>query len=205
MYLTVLHPFEFFAARDDSAVTLAPKGRQILAQCVSTGNSVKDRQPRDGAEELETSASFARASKRVFWLRLRRSVGQPILAAAGFQPALAWCDDSRLAGKSRLKGGCGQDCPPRNTLAGAHHQRPPGWDRHPCLSFSSAPAICAANSAAAALLWKIWTPAAPSTAATRLRSCGSCGVPVMEQTKVTRPGAAAITGASSPAGSGLAP
>src|ERR1017187_4103003 len=41
--LTVLHPFEFFAARDDSAVTLAPEGRQILAQCVSTGNSVKDR------------------------------------------------------------------------------------------------------------------------------------------------------------------
>src|ERR1017187_4789005 len=39
----VLHPFEFFAARDDSAVTLAPEGRQIVAQCVSTGNGVKDR------------------------------------------------------------------------------------------------------------------------------------------------------------------
>src|ERR1035438_5716689 len=36
--LLVLHPFEFFAARDDSSVTLAPEGRQIVAQCVSTGN-----------------------------------------------------------------------------------------------------------------------------------------------------------------------
>ena len=43
-------------------------------------------------------------------------VGQPIVAAAGFQPAR----------KGRLKGGCGQDCPPhknrqnftRTTLAG---------------------------------------------------------------------------------------
>jgi hypothetical protein len=39
----VLHPFEFFAVRDDSAVTLAPEGRQIVAQCVSTGNGVQDR------------------------------------------------------------------------------------------------------------------------------------------------------------------
>ena len=51
----VLHLFKFFAARDDSAVTLAPEGRQILAQCVSTGNSVKDRRAperggRTGAE-----------------------------------------------------------------------------------------------------------------------------------------------------------
>ena len=38
----VLHPFEFSAARDDSAVTLAPQGRQIVAHCVSTGNSLKD-------------------------------------------------------------------------------------------------------------------------------------------------------------------
>src|ERR1039458_5485324 len=41
-------------------------------------------------------------------------VGQPILAAAGFQPALAGCEDSRTARKSRLKGGCGHDCPPHN-------------------------------------------------------------------------------------------
>src|ERR1039458_117446 len=41
--LLVLHPFEFFAARDDSSVTLAPEGRQIVAQCASTGNGVKDR------------------------------------------------------------------------------------------------------------------------------------------------------------------
>src|ERR1039458_1828096 len=93
----VLHPFEFFATRDDSSVTLAPEGRQILAPCRSWQICYTDP-------------------------GLRRSVGQPILAAAGFQPALAWCDDSRLAGKSRLKGRCGQDCPPHNTLAGAHHQ-----------------------------------------------------------------------------------
>jgi len=39
-------------------------------------------------------------------------VGQPILAAAGFQPALAASEDSCMARKSRLKGGCRQDCPP---------------------------------------------------------------------------------------------
>ena len=51
----VLHLFQFFAARDDSAVTVAPEGRQILAQCLSTGNGVKDRRAperggRTGAE-----------------------------------------------------------------------------------------------------------------------------------------------------------
>src|ERR1039458_7586834 len=40
---SVLHLFKFFAARDDSAVTLAPEGHQIVAQCVSTGSGVKDR------------------------------------------------------------------------------------------------------------------------------------------------------------------
>ena len=39
-------------------------------------------------------------------------VGQPILAAAGFQPAPADCEDSRPGRKSRLKGGCRQDCLP---------------------------------------------------------------------------------------------
>src|ERR1017187_1489354 len=52
---TVLHLFKFFAARDDSAVTLAPEGRQILAKWVSAGNGVKDRRAperggRTGAE-----------------------------------------------------------------------------------------------------------------------------------------------------------
>jgi hypothetical protein len=41
-------------------------------------------------------------------------VGQPILAAAGFQPAIPGYEDSRIARKSRLKGGCGQNCPPHN-------------------------------------------------------------------------------------------
>jgi hypothetical protein len=39
-------------------------------------------------------------------------VGQPILAAAGFQPAFR--EGSLMSRKSRLKGGCGQDCPPQN-------------------------------------------------------------------------------------------
>src|ERR1022692_3845834 len=43
------------------------------------------------------------------------SVGQPILAAAGFQPALAGIEDSRMPRKSRLKGGCRQNCLPHKT------------------------------------------------------------------------------------------
>jgi hypothetical protein len=39
-------------------------------------------------------------------------VGQPILAAAGFQPARDRIEDSRVLRKSRLKGGCRQDCLP---------------------------------------------------------------------------------------------
>src|ERR1019366_3965500 len=42
----------------------------------------------------------------------RSLVGQPILAAAGFEPAPANCEDSRPGRKSRLKGGCRQDCLP---------------------------------------------------------------------------------------------
>src|ERR1019366_5800422 len=38
-------------------------------------------------------------------------VGQPILAAAGFS-AGDGAEDSRTASRSRLEGGCGQDCPP---------------------------------------------------------------------------------------------
>jgi hypothetical protein len=40
-------------------------------------------------------------------------VGQPILAAAGFQPAFAG-SGTRTGFESRLKGGCGQNCPPHN-------------------------------------------------------------------------------------------
>jgi hypothetical protein len=43
-------------------------------------------------------------------------VGQPILAAAGFQAALAVREDSRTFGKSCLKGGCRQDCLPHTAL-----------------------------------------------------------------------------------------
>jgi hypothetical protein len=39
-------------------------------------------------------------------------VRQPILVAAGFQPALGACENSGIARKSRLKGGCRQDCLP---------------------------------------------------------------------------------------------
>ena len=34
------------------------------------------------------------------------------MAAAGFQPALEDCEAARMARESRLKGGCGQNCPP---------------------------------------------------------------------------------------------
>jgi hypothetical protein len=40
------------------------------------------------------------------------SVGQPILAAAGFQPAPEGIGGSHMPRKSRLKGGCRQDCLP---------------------------------------------------------------------------------------------
>ena len=43
-------------------------------------------------------------------------VGQPILAGAGFQPALAEQVGLRISPKGRLKGGCGQDCPPHDLL-----------------------------------------------------------------------------------------
>jgi hypothetical protein len=44
----------------------------------------------------------------------RPIVGRPILAAAGFQPALFVREDSHIARKSRLKGGCRQDCLPHS-------------------------------------------------------------------------------------------
>ena len=130
---SVLSPFEFFAARDDSAVTLAPEGRQIVAQCVSTGNGVKDRRaperggrtgdecffrpvpglanllygPRARALGYSLSPSGLREH---FLVAACRSAGQPILAAAGFQPAFTGAATCASARKSRPKGGCGQDC-----------------------------------------------------------------------------------------------
>src|ERR1017187_10269435 len=44
-----------------------------------------------------------------------QSVGQPILAAAGFQPALSSIEDFRMPRRSRLKGGCRQDCLPHKS------------------------------------------------------------------------------------------
>ena len=44
-------------------------------------------------------------------------VGQPILAAAGFQPAFPACEGSRTPGESRLKGGCRQDCLPHEVCS----------------------------------------------------------------------------------------
>ena len=37
------------------------------------------------------------------------------MAAAGFQPALEDCEEARMARESRLKGGCGQNCPPHSS------------------------------------------------------------------------------------------
>src|ERR1039457_3757115 len=111
---SVLHPFEFVAARDDSAVTLAPEGRQILnlAQCVSTANGVKDRRaperggrtgdecflrPVPGLANLLHGPraralgfhlfSCARASGTFFWLRLCPSWDRPSSSPA-FQSGL---------------------------------------------------------------------------------------------------------------------
>src|ERR1039458_10155816 len=71
----VLHPFEFFAARDDSAVTLAPEGRQIVAQCVSTGNGVKDRRaPERGGRTGDECFFRPPGFGNTFWLRLCRLV-----------------------------------------------------------------------------------------------------------------------------------
>src|ERR1017187_2410968 len=39
---------------------------------------------------------------------------QPILAAAGSQPAMAECEDSHAPRKAVSEGGCGQDCPPHD-------------------------------------------------------------------------------------------
>src|ERR1017187_2452579 len=54
------------------------------------------------------------------WLRLRRSVGQPVLAAAGFQPARPVRQFAPRP-KEPPEGGCGQNCPPhsggRNALS----------------------------------------------------------------------------------------
>src|SRR5450756_1541985 len=58
-------------------------------------------------------ASFNKSRREELSIALLLTlVGQPILAAAGFQPALAVCRDSRSARKSRLKGGCRQNCLP---------------------------------------------------------------------------------------------
>ena len=53
-------------------------------------------------------------------------MGQLILAAAGFQPELAEPEDSRMGLKSRLKGGCGQDCQARLPAPQFMQQTPRG-------------------------------------------------------------------------------
>src|ERR1039458_10495551 len=65
MHLTVLHLFKFFAAREDFIALV--------------GRPSKPAPP--------TFLSPLRAA-HPFWLRLCRFAGQPILAAAGFQPAM---------------------------------------------------------------------------------------------------------------------
>ena len=135
----VLHPFEFFAARDDSAVTLAPEGRQIVAQCVSTGNGVKDRRaperggrtgdecffrpvpglanllygPRARALGYSLSPSGLREH---FLVAACRSAGRAILPAAAFQAALSRRCTSCRTGKRRLKAGGSQDWLPHGKM-----------------------------------------------------------------------------------------
>jgi hypothetical protein len=69
-------------------------------------------------------------------------VGQPILAAAGFQPAFAE-HEARLWPKNRLKGGCGQDC--QAGLPGRFARPTPG-PYFPCLDWI---ACCARASSSA--------------------------------------------------------
>src|ERR1022692_4484347 len=73
--------------------------------------------PRAGAGKfaIRTQGSRAglfscslRASQTFYWLRLCRCAGQPILAAAGFQPALAGCEGSLSSRRSRLKAAAGK-------------------------------------------------------------------------------------------------
>jgi hypothetical protein len=77
MHLTVLHLFKFVAAREDFTALV------------------------ERASKPATPAFLpALRAAHPFWLRLRRFVGQPILAAAGFQPALAGIEDSRMSEKA---------------------------------------------------------------------------------------------------------
>src|ERR1017187_17969 len=109
MHVTVLHLFKFFAALVERASKPA----------------------------TPTFLSALRAA-HPSWLRLRRFVGQPILAAAGFQPAFTRATTCASAREGRPKAGCRhdcrQDCPPRKTrrTSDTLHQLPP---QHPFTRF----------------------------------------------------------------------
>jgi hypothetical protein len=98
MHLAVLPHLQIFAARD----YLLLWGRFLGVPSGSGGLAIR-LPPWD--------APATTAENRHHSLRLCRTVGQPIVAAC-FQPANSGCEDSRTTRKSRLKGGCGQDCPP---------------------------------------------------------------------------------------------
>jgi hypothetical protein len=69
--------------------------------------------PMPVAQALAPNATYLAESKLS-----AQMVGQPTLAAAGFQPASGGHEDSPISQRSRLKGvpreDSGQDCPPHN-------------------------------------------------------------------------------------------
>jgi hypothetical protein len=48
---------------------------------------------------------------------MQLAVRQPIVIGRRLSAGDPGCEDSRTTRKSRLKGGCGQDCPPHKTSA----------------------------------------------------------------------------------------
>ena len=135
---SVLHAFDFFSSREDFR-SVCPNHQCLVSSlrifitlaamrviCVLRVLCFLRAPPREGASAASFSLSVwafvlclsprlrGEVFSSVVWLRLRRFVRQPILAAAGFQPALAGCKGSLSARISRLKGGCGQNCPPHD-------------------------------------------------------------------------------------------
>ena len=125
----VLHHCQFFAARDDFGGARVRRTKEN-SPARQRWEGVKDTgSPGTGRKSFYSGASFApfrgwsigygnprltpwamlfRPPGLVLWLRLCRSAGQPILAAAGFQPTLAGCEGSLSARRSRLKAAAGK-------------------------------------------------------------------------------------------------
>ena len=148
----VLHHCQFFAARDDFGGARVRRTKEN-SPARQRWEGVKDTgSPGTGRKSFYSGASFApfrgwsigygnprltpwamlfRPPGLVLWLRLCRSAGQPILAAAGFQPATGVSTLLRLrqnqlvaptalppVSYARLSGGAMWDRPPGLSTAG---------------------------------------------------------------------------------------